>query len=126
MSAALAWPLLAAALMPLLFTGIAKVRGAGFDNADPRAWQSRLSGLPQRAHAAHLNSFEAFPLFAVGVLMAHVTQTYGVLVDVLAVTFVVSRVLYLLCYWYDLHWQRSLIWVVGLLCSLLLMLSPAL
>jgi len=58
--------------------------------------------------------------------MAHATQTYGTLVDVLAITFVVSRVLYLLCYWWDLHWQRSLVWVVGLVCSLLLMLSPAL
>jgi uncharacterized MAPEG superfamily protein len=35
-------------------------------------------------------------------------------------------VLYLLLYWIDLAWQRSLVWVVGLLCSLLLMLSPAL
>ncbi|MCY1379225.1 MAPEG family protein [compost metagenome] len=76
--------------------------------------------------AAHLNSFEASLLFAVGVLMAHVTQTHGVLVDVLAVTFVVARVLYLLFYWADLHWQRSLVWGVGFLCSLLLMLSPAL
>ncbi|ERI53651.1 MAPEG family protein [Pseudomonas sp. AOB-7] len=101
--------------------------GSGrYDNRHPRTQQNRLTGFGARALAAHQNSFEAFPLFAVGVLMAHVTQTYGVLVDVLAVTFVVSRVLYLLCYWYDLHWQRSLIWVVGLLCSLLLMLSPAL
>ena len=43
-----------------------------------------------------------------------------------AVLFVIARVLYLLLYWIDLAWQRSLVWVVGLLCSLLLMLSPAL
>ena len=43
-----------------------------------------------------------------------------------AVLFVIARVLYLLLYWTDLAWQRSLVWVVGLLCSLLLMLSPAL
>ena len=55
-----------------------------------------------------MNSIEAFPLFAVGVLMAHTTQTYGFLIDILAVTFVVSRVLYMLFYWWDLHWQRSL------------------
>lgn len=58
--------------------------------------------------------------------MSHTTQTYGFLIDILAVTFVVSRVLYLLYYWWDLHWQRSLVWVVGLACSLLLMISPAL
>ena len=97
-----------------------------YDNHHPRSQQARLSGFGARALAAHLNSFEAFPLFAVGVLMAHVTQTHGVLVDVLAVIFVISRVLYLLCYWADLHWQRSLVWGLGLLCSLLLMLTPAL
>lgn len=100
--------------------------GGRYDNRHPRAQQARLSGFGARALAAHLNSFEAFPLFAVGVLMAHVTQTHGLLVDVLAVTFVLARVLYLLCYWADLHWQRSLVWGVGLLCSLLLMLTPAL
>ena len=97
-----------------------------YDNHYPRSQQARLSGFGARALAAHLNSFEAFPLFAVGVLMAHVTGTQGLLVDVLAVSFVVSRVLYLLFYWADLHWQRSLVWALGLLCSLLLMLSPAL
>jgi uncharacterized MAPEG superfamily protein len=97
-----------------------------YDNHHPRSQQARLTGFGARALAAHLNSFEAFPLFAVGVLMAHATQTHGVLVDVLAVTFVVSRVLYLLFYWADMHWQRSLVWVAGLLCSLLLMLTPAL
>lgn len=103
-----------------------KAEAGRYDNHHPRAQQARLSGFGARALAAHLNSFEAFPLFAVGVLMAHVTQTHGALVDALAVTFVVARVLYLLCYWADLHWQRSLVWSVGLLCRLLLMLSPAL
>lgn len=97
-----------------------------YDNRHPRAQQARLTGFGARALAAHLNSFEAFPLFAVGVLMAHVTQTYGLLVDILAVSFVVCRVLYLLFYWYNLHWQRSLVWMLGLLCCLLLMLAPAL
>jgi len=105
---------------------MAEEGGGRYDNRHPRAQQARLTGFGARALAAHLNSIEAFPLFAAGVLMAHATQTYGTLVDVLAITFVVSRVLYLLCYWWDLHWQRSLVWVVGLACSLLLMLSPAL
>lgn len=105
---------------------MAEEGGGRYDNRHPRAQQARLTGFGARALAAHLNSFEAFPLFAIGVLMAHVTQTHGLLVDALALIFVASRVLYLLLYWYDLHWQRSLAWAVGLLCSLLLMLSPAL
>jgi uncharacterized MAPEG superfamily protein len=105
---------------------MAKEGGGHYDNHHPRAQQARLSGFGARALAAHLNSFEAFPLFAVGVLMTHVTNNQGVLVDVLAVTFVVARVLYLGFYWADMHWQRSLVWVLGLLCSLLLMLVPVL
>lgn len=107
---------------------VAKAMNAdgGYDNHHPRVQQARLTGFGARALAAHQNSFEAFPLFAVGVLMAHVTQTHGQLVNILAVIFVIARVLYLLLYWADLHWQRSLVWIVGLLCSLLLMISPAL
>ena len=96
----------------------------GYNNHLPRQQQAQLTGFGARALAAHQNSFEAFILFAVGVLMAHTTQTAGWLIDALAVAFVVARIVYLLCYWADLAWQRSLVWVIGLVCSLLLMLSP--
>ncbi|AIC18877.1 putative membrane protein [Pseudomonas chlororaphis subsp. aureofaciens] len=96
----------------------------GYDNHLPRQQQAQLTGFGARALAAHQNSFEAFMLFAVGVLMAHTTQTQGWLVDGLAIVFVITRVIYLLCYWADLAWQRSLVWFIGLLCSMLLMLSP--
>jgi len=124
------WCLLISALLIFLAKApVAKAmqqQSGGYDNHHPRAQQARLTGFGERALAAHQNSFEIFPLFAAGVLMAHVTQTQGVLIDALAVTFVISRVLYLICYWIDLSWQRSLIWSVGLICCLLLMLSPAL
>ncbi|APC15258.1 hypothetical protein BLL42_05815 [Pseudomonas frederiksbergensis] len=98
----------------------------GYNNHLPRAQQAQLTGFGARALAAHQNSFEAFMLFAVGVLMAHTTQTAGWLIDGLAIIFVIARVIYLLCYWADLAWQRSLVWFVGLVCSLLLMISPTL
>lgn len=96
----------------------------GYDNHLPRQQQAQLTGFGARALAAHQNSFEAFLLFAVGVLMAHTTQTTGWLIDTLAIIFVIARIIYLLCYWADLAWQRSLVWFVGLVCSLLLMISP--
>ena len=96
----------------------------GYNNHLPRQQQAQLTGFGARALAAHQNSFEAFILFAVGVLMAHTTQTAGWLIDGLAIVFVLARVAYLLCYIADLAWQRSLMWLIGLLCSLLLMLSP--
>ncbi|RON11328.1 hypothetical protein BK659_00560 [Pseudomonas brassicacearum] len=98
----------------------------GYNNHLPRTQQAQLTGFGARALAAHQNSFEAFILFAVGVLMAHTTQTAGWLIDSLAIIFVIARVIYLLCYWADLAWQRSLLWFVGLVCSFLLMLSPTL
>ncbi|WP_367374783.1 MAPEG family protein [Pseudomonas lini] len=96
----------------------------GYNNHLPRQQQAQLTGFGARALAAHQNSFEAFLLFAIGVLMAHTTQTAGWLIDTLALIFVITRIIYLLCYWGDLAWQRSLVWFVGLVCSLLLMISP--
>ena len=96
----------------------------GYDNHLPRQQQAQLTGFGARAVAAHQNCFEAFIVFAVGVLMAHTTQTAGWLIDTLAIIFVIARVIYLVCYWSDLAWQRSLVWFVGLVCSLLLMISP--
>jgi uncharacterized MAPEG superfamily protein len=96
----------------------------GYNNHLPRQQQAQLTGFGARALAAHQNSIEAFILFAVGVLMAHTTQTAGWLIDSLAIIFVIARIFYLLCYWGDLAWQRSLVWIVGLVCSLLLMISP--
>ncbi|MBF7730679.1 MAPEG family protein [Pseudomonas sp. N040] len=98
----------------------------GYDNHHPRAQQARLTGLGARALAAHQNSLEAFPLFAVGVLVAMVTQSQGLLINALAVTFVISRILFIVFYCADKPAQRSLCWFVGLLCSLLLMLAPLL
>ncbi|TRX74341.1 MAPEG family protein [Pseudomonas mangiferae] len=119
---------IAAVLIYVAKLPVAKAMQAdgGYDNHHPRAQQARLTGYGARAYAAHMNSIEIFPLFAAGVLMAHSAHVVGYLVDVLAIVFVVSRVIYLVCYLRDLHWQRSSVWMLGMLCCLLLMLSPAL
>ncbi|GGK05843.1 MAPEG family protein [Pseudomonas matsuisoli] len=98
----------------------------GYDNHHPRAQQSQLTGMGARAVAAHQNSFEVFPLFVAGVLIAHVTQTQGWLIDTLAIVFLVSRIAYLALYLANLAWQRTVVWLVGIFCCLLLMLSPLL
>jgi uncharacterized MAPEG superfamily protein len=101
-----------------------EMKAQGYDNHNPRAQQAKLSGLGARAVAAHQNCWEAFTLFAVAVLMAHTTQTQGWLIDLLAIVFVITRVLYLLLYWNDKSSQRSLVWLVGLVCTFLIMISP--
>ena len=96
----------------------------GYDNHHPRAQQLRLTGLGARALAAHQNSFEAFSLFAAGVLIATVTGSDGLLVSILSVVFVIARALFIFFYCTDKPSPRSLCWFIGLLCSLLLMISP--
>ncbi|MFJ2538525.1 MAPEG family protein [Pseudomonas sp. NPDC087614] len=96
----------------------------GYNSHLPRQQQAQLTGYGARALAAHQNSIEAFMLFSVGVLMAHTTQTAGWLIDTLAIIFVIARIIYLWFYLADLPRLRSLVWGIGLLCSLLLMISP--
>lgn len=96
----------------------------GYDNRHPRTQQQKLTGLGARALASHQNSIEAFPLFAAAVFMATSASVVGAWTDMLAIIFVVARVLYLICYWADWHWQRTLVWSVGLASCLMLMLTP--
>lgn len=111
---------LIAGLMPYLWTLIAKVRGPRFDNANVRTWQAGLSGLPQRAHAAHLNSFEAFPLFATAVIVARLTGADPGRVNALAMGFVVLRFLYGVFYLADRPTLRSLVWLAAMVCMVMI------
>lgn len=107
---------LIAGLMPYLWTTVAKIAGPRYDNRNVREWQSRLSGLAQRAHAAHLNSFEAFPLFAAAVLAAIVTGADPQRVAQLSLAFIAARVLYGAVYIANFPRTRSLVWFLGLAC----------
>lgn len=109
---------LIAGLLPYLYTGIAKVAGPRYDNRDVRGWQGRLAGLPYRAHAAHLNSFESFPLFAAAVLAALATGADATRVNLLAIGYVVLRLVYGVVYLMDLAALRSLVWFAALGCSI--------
>jgi uncharacterized MAPEG superfamily protein len=77
--------------------------------------QPKLQGLSQRAHWAEQNSFEILPAFIAAVLVAHFAGAEQASVDLLAVGFVVSRVLYSICYLMNWASLRSLIWMAGLL-----------
>ena len=114
---------LIAGLMPYLWTAVAKVLGPRYDNRNVREWQSRLSGMAQRAHAAHLNSFEAFPFFAAAVLAAIAAHADMQRVAMLSIAFVVARVVYGLVYLWDVATLRSLVWFVGLGCVITILLE---
>jgi len=112
------WCILIALCLPPLCALIAKVSSGRFglrDNHDPRAFLDTLSGLPRRAHAAQQNSFEAFPAFAAAVLVADIVgNAEQVTQDVLAVMYITSRLLYIICYLADWAALRSLVWFAGL------------
>ena len=116
---------LLAGLMPFLWTAVAKVAAGRYDNRDPRGWQAKLEGMPKRAHAAHLNSFEAFPLFAAGVLAALFVGVPQGRVDALAIAFVVLRLAYGGTYLADIHLLRSALWFGGIGCSFALLFQAA-
>lgn len=119
------WCVLVAALMPFLWTGVAKFSGPGFNNRRPRSFQDQLGGWRQRAHWAHQNSFEAFPVFAAGVLIAQQAGAAQGRIDQLALAFIALRVVYGVCYVGDWHIARSLVWALALACPVAMFFSAA-
>lgn len=116
------WCVLAAALLPYAATVSAKA-GKRFDNHQPRAWLAAQSGWRARANAAQQNSFEAFPLFAVAVLVAHQLGAPQARVNMLALLFVAARVAYLVSYLADQALLRSIVWMVGIGSAVAIFLS---
>lgn len=89
-----------------------------YDNNHPRAQQAQLEGYGARTLAAHQNSFEALIVFSVAVLTALVTNHIAYWVQVVALVYVISRVVYHVLYLKNLASLRSLTWMVGYLCCL--------
>jgi len=118
------WCVLVAGLLPYAATLTAK-GGARFDNRNPRAWLAGQTGWRARAHAAQLNAFEAFPLFAVAVLVAQQLHAPQGRVDALAVLFVAARVGYLVAYVSDRHVLRSVVWFAGITAAVAIFLAGA-
>ncbi|MEO3712814.1 MULTISPECIES: MAPEG family protein [Roseateles] len=117
--------IIVAALLPIVCAGLAKSRGfgkrrrdGGYDNHDPRSWMAGLQGWQARANAAQANSFEALPLFIAGVLAAQQMQAPQDRIDLLAAAFIGVRLVYIGVYLADLATLRSLIWALGLACSI--------
>lgn len=108
------WCLLVVALLPVLCAGVAKWGFKGFDNARPREWLARQEGWRARANAAQQNSWEALAIFTAAVLSAQVAAAPQARVDLLALTFVLARMLYIFLYVTDRPTGRSLVWVTGL------------
>ncbi len=119
------WCVLAAALMPYAFAGIAKFGDRRYDNRAPREFLASVDGPQKRADWAQQNSFEAFPAFAAAVIIAHLAQGSQAAVNALAVAFVLLRLIYGWAYINDRPTLRSLVWIAALGCVVALFVVAA-
>ena len=76
--------------------------------------QTKLTGFGARALAAHQNCFESLAVFAVAIAVVLGTNSVGAVTEMLAVTHIVSRILYCVFYYMNLDIIRSLVWFIGL------------
>jgi uncharacterized MAPEG superfamily protein len=116
------WCLLAAVILPYAWLGPAasarKAQFGGLDNKQPRQQVAKLEGKGARAYAAHQNAFEALAVFAPAVLVAHVTHADPKISAILAVVWVVCRVLHGILYIADVDLARSGVFFVAFLSAI--------
>ena len=109
-----------AALLPFIAkipVAIAMHKLNGYNNNHPRAQQAELTGFGARALAAHQNAFESLAVFAPAILLAIATNNTGSMIEQLAITHVIARVLYNIAYLINIGTIRSIIWAVGIVSS---------
>lgn len=117
-----------AALLPFIAkapVAIAMQRLGGYDNRHPRDQQQRLTGFGARALAAHQNSFESLIIYGIAIGVTLATNTVGTTIQVLAVAYIISRILYCIFYYLDWHFARSSVWLISLICPLSMILLSA-
>lgn len=114
------WCVFAAILLPLLFTALAKFTGNFGPKANlaPREYLENLSGFRKRANWAQLNTHESIPGFMAAVIIAQQMQGDQAMIDTLAITYIVLRVVYGFLYIADKGILRTLVWAGALACVL--------
>ena len=115
------------ALMLCLLT-IAPIKWLGFrrfDNSKPRDPAFYDDPLGSRALGAHQNGIEAFPFFAVAVLLAEFRDSPQHLIDELAVLFLIVRIAYVFTYLGNRPTLRSMRWSIGFAINMAIFFMPA-
>ena len=123
------WCVFFSILMPLIFTGIAKFAGKGYlpkDNLAPREFLNRLEGSLKRASWVQMNMHESTPGFMAAVIIAHQIKGDQDLIDMLAISYIVLRLIYGALYIANIGMQRTVVWALGLVCTLALFFTASL
>jgi uncharacterized MAPEG superfamily protein len=101
------------------------IRFRSFDNAKPRDPSFYEDPITARALGAHQNGIEAFPFFAVAVLLAEFRGGPQRLIDELAVLFVIVRIAYVFTYIGNRPTLRSILWTIGFAINVAIFFLPA-
>ena len=78
-----------------------------------------------RALGAHQNGIEAFPFFAIAVLLAEFRGGPQRLVNELAMLFLIVRIAYVFTYLGNRPTLRSILWAIGFAINLAIFFLPA-
>ncbi|MCF6775510.1 MAPEG family protein [Thiotrichales bacterium 19X7-9] len=120
------WCIVIACLLPYLWIVIAKCKkGYLAHNHAPRLFLQKLHGYRQRAHWASQNSFEALPIFVAAILSAHILGNINLsTLNMLAISYLIFRVIYGVLYLLNLATLRSLAWAIALVINIVIFLIP--
>jgi uncharacterized MAPEG superfamily protein len=121
------WCVFATLLLYLLT--IAPVKWIGFrrfDNSKPRDPAFFDDPIATRALGAHQNGIEAFPFFAIAVLLAEFRGGPQRYINELAVLFVIVRIAYIFTYLGNRPTLRSILWNIGFAINCAIFFLPAL
>jgi uncharacterized MAPEG superfamily protein len=95
-----------------------------YDNAKPRDPAFYDDPLRARALGAHQNGIEAFPFFAVAVLLAEFRLSPQNLINELAVLFLIVRIAYVFTYLGNRPRLRSILWNIGFAINAAIFFMP--
>jgi len=115
------------AVVALYLLTIVPVKWLGsrqYDNSKPRDPAFYADAIRARALGAHQNGIEAFPFFAVAVLLAEFRAAPQNLINELAILFVIVRIAYVLTYVGNRPRLRSILWSVGFIINIAIFFLP--
>jgi len=105
--------------IPVILAGISK-KNSGYNNDSPRDHIAHLNGKAKNAYNAEQNHYENFSVFAIAVVVAHWLGHDQAVIDLLAIIFIIARVLHATFYITNNGSLRSLSYTIGFACTIAL------
>ena len=113
------WSLFAAAILGIIHLSAAsfafKAQVGNKYSVGPRDEAIQRSGLAGRLHRAQTNFLETFGVFAVFILLVHLTDVHGVQSYWGSILYIVGRILFLPLYAFGVPWIRTFSWNIATL-----------